>query len=290
MKPRLKRALETALGARVVGYFRVAGGDINLAFSVTLDDDRTVFVKANPEARADMFEHEARGLGWLAEAHAVRLPNVIAVSSGRDDGPRYLVLERIESPEGRGPDFDEQLGRQLAALHRAGARVFGFESDNFIGTLPQFNAPCSDWADFYVRRRLEPLVQAVVDDDEAPVEWINLFKRLFHRMDQLVGPPEPPARLHGDLWSGNVMADEKGHPCLIDPAVYGGHREMDLAMLRLFGGVGPRVFDAYHEAFPLAPGFAARVRLHQLYPLLVHTRLFGGGYVGRVDDAARTYL
>jgi fructosamine-3-kinase len=290
MKPRLKRALETALGSRVVGYFRVPGGDINAAYAVDLEDARTVFVKTNGEAKADMFPCEARGLAWLKEAEAVRLPEVIACSDTHAEGPRYLVLEQIDSTPGRAADFEERLGQQLARLHASGAPTFGLADANYIGTLPQPNDPCDTWVDFYVRRRLEPLVQSAVDDYQAPVEWIDMFKRLFHRMERLAGPPEPPARLHGDLWSGNVLSDEHGHPVLIDPAVYGGHREIDLAMLRLFGGVGARMFAAYREAFPLAPGFQERQRLYQLYPLLVHTRLFGGGYVRAVEEAVRAYL
>jgi fructosamine-3-kinase len=290
MKPRLKRALETALGSRVVGYFRVPGGDINAAYAVELEDARTVFVKTNGEAKADMFPCESRGLVWLKEAGAVRVPEIIACSDAQADGPRYLVLEQIDSTPGRAADFEERLGQQLAKLHASGAPGFGLDEANYIGTLTQPNDPCDTWVDFYVRRRLEPLVQAAVDDYQAPVEWIDMFKRLFHRMERLAGPPEPPARLHGDLWSGNVLSDEHGHPVLIDPAVYGGHREIDLAMLRLFGGVGARTFAAYREAFPLAPGFQERQRLYQLYPLLVHTRLFGGGYVRAVEEAVRAYL
>lgn len=290
MKPRLKRALETALGSRVVGYFRVPGGDINAAYAVDLDDARTVFVKTNGEAKADMFPCEARGLAWLKAAAAVRLPEVIACSDAHADGPRYLVLEQIDSTPGRAADFEERLGQQLARLHAAAAPTFGLAETNYIGTLPQPNDPCDTWVDFYVRRRLEPLVQAAVDDYQAPVEWIDMFKRLFHRMERLAGPPEPPARLHGDLWGGNVLAGADGRARLIDPAAYGGHREVDLAMLRLFGAPGRRVFDAYEEAAPLAAGHAERVELWQLFPLLMHAVLFGGHYRDGVERAARRYV
>jgi fructosamine-3-kinase len=249
-----------------------------------------VFVKTNGDARPEMFPCEARGLAWLAEPQVLRVPKVLACSPVQGDGPRYLVLERIDATVGRAPDYDEQLGRGLAHVHKAGAPGFGLHEANFIGTIPQPNDPCESWPDFYIRRRLEPLVQAAVDDEQAPVAWINIFKRLFHRMEQLAGPPEPPARLHGDLWSGNLLSDDRGAPCVIDPAVYGGHREIDLAMMRLFGGVSARAFAAYDEAFPLAAGHHDRVRLYQLYPLLVHTRLFGGGYARAVEEAALAYL
>jgi fructosamine-3-kinase len=203
----------------------------------------------------------------------------------RNETP-FLVLERIASAA-RGRDFDEQLGRRLAHLHRAGAPAFGFDEPNFIADLPQDNSPCDTWPQFYVARRLEPQLRAAIDAGRAPARWARDFAPLFARMAELTGPPEPPARLHGDLWGGNVLADEQGAPCLIDPAVYGGHREVDLAMLRLFGGAGARCFAAYDETWPLAPGHGDRVRLYQLYPLLVHVNLFGGSYVDAVESALR---
>jgi fructosamine-3-kinase len=141
-----------------------------------------------------------------------------------------------------------------------------------------------------VTRRLEPQVRAAIDRGIAPASWQRGFARLFAVMDDLTGPPESPSRLHGDLWSGNVMVDDHGAPCLIDPAVYAGHREVDLAMLRLFGGLTARTLAAYHEAAPLAGDHASRVALYQLYPLLVHVNLFGGSYVSSVERALQQYL
>jgi fructosamine-3-kinase len=288
----LEAALAEALGSPVVRSSGVSGGDINQASQVALADGRELFVKTNPGAPATMFAAEARGLAWLAEAAALRLPAVVAVSSP-DDPVHFLVLELVRRGRpARG--FDEALGHGLAALHRFGAPGFGLDHDNFIGRLPQANHPvgaaagsgANDWASFYRQRRLEPQLRLAVDHGLASGEMRRGFARLFTELDALVGPPEPPARLHGDLWGGNLMCDAAGAPCLIDPAVYGGHREIDLAMMRLFGGFGARVFAAYEEAWPLAPGHAARVDLYQLYPLMVHVNLFGGGgYVGSVEAA-----
>jgi fructosamine-3-kinase len=293
-------ALEAALGSPVVRSTGVSGGDINQADQVTLADGRELFVKSNPAAPPGMFAAEARGLAWLAEAAALRLPEVVAVSPP-GDGVQFLVLELIRRGRpARG--FDEALGRGLAALHRFGAAQFGLDHDNFIGRLPEANRPVpapspgkeqaqgtatagAPWVDFYRQRRLEPQLRMATDRGLASGEMRRGFQRLFANLDGLVGAPEPPARLHGDLWGGNLMCDVEGAPCLIDPAVYGGHREVDLAMMRLFGGFGPGVFAAYQEAWPLGPGHEARVDLYQLYPLLVHVNLFGGGYVGSVEAA-----
>jgi fructosamine-3-kinase len=278
MEAGVKGALEAAVGGKVASARPVGGGDINRADAVTLADGRRLFVKTNAREPAGMFAAEARGLAWLAEAGALRVPGVVAHGSG------FLALELIEAaPSAR--DFDERLGRGLAALHRQGAPRFGLDHDNFIGRLPQANAPGSapGWAAFYRERRLEAQLRRAADEGLASSRMRRGFERLFAELDELVGPEEPPARLHGDLWGGNLLTDDGGAPCLCDPAVYGGHREIDLAMMRLFGGFGARAFAAYDEAWPLAEGHAARVPLYQLYPLMVHVNLFGGGYVGQVE-------
>ncbi len=297
MIDRLTHAVSAALGVAVIAMSRTAGGDINEAFEARLADGRRVFVKTNAHADPRMWACEARGLDWLREANAVRIPAVLAhsdaqsdtIGHSRSDALPFLILERI-APAPRAADFDEQLGRSLARLHRFGAPAFGFSEANFIGSLPQDNTPCDSWPEFYVRRRLEPQLRAAIDAGHASSRWLRDFDRLFARIADLAGPPEPSSRLHGDLWGGNVLADERGQPCLIDPAVYGGHREVDLAMLRLFGGASTRCYAAYDETWPLAPGHAERVRLYQLYPLLVHVNLFGGGYVSSVESALRAYL
>ena len=271
-------AVEAALGSAVVAWEGVSGGDINAAHEAQLDNGRWVFVKSNPEAPVGMFAAEARGLDWLGQAHALRVPEVLA------QGPDYLVLECIR-PGRREPNFDDLLGRGLAALHRAGAPSFGLDYDNFIGRLAQSNQPLASWAEFYGERRLLPQLRLAVDGQRASAAMRRGFDRVLAHLKGLVGPPEPPARLHGDLWGGNAMVDEQGLPCLIDPAVYGGHREIDLAMMRLFGGFRPRVFSAYQEAFPLPPGHEARVPLYQLYFLMVHLNLFGGSYIASVEHA-----
>jgi fructosamine-3-kinase len=284
----LSEALEAALGAEVVEARPVAGGDINEAHAVRLADGREAFVKSNRGADPAMFEREASGLAWLAEAQALRVPAVLAVG-GEEARVPFLALELIRSGP-RADDFDARLGHGLAMLHRSGADGFGLGEDNFIGNLPQENGPLPSWPDFYWARRLEPQLRAAFDAGSAPPGWHGRFARLQSRLPALVGPAEPPSRLHGDLWSGNVHVDEVGQPVLIDPAVYGGHREIDLAMLALFGSVGDDLIAAYEAVAPLADGWRDRVGLYQLYPLLVHVNLFGGSYVGAVEAALRSCL
>jgi fructosamine-3-kinase len=286
---RIDDALARALGVPVPAMRPMAGGDINEAYAARLSDGREVFVKTRRDADPRMFPCEARGLAWLAEAGALPVPRVLAVSDESAPGPRFLILEML-GPGPRRRDYDEVLGRGLAALHATGAPCFGLAHDNFIGSLPQDNAPHDTWSDFYAHRRLLPQVRRAVDSGRAPAPWAQDFDRLVDKLPTLVGPAEPPARLHGDLWGGNLHADAGGSPVLIDPAVYGGHREVDLAMLALFGGVSERMFDAYDEAHPLAPGWSERVPLYQLYPLLVHVNLFGTSYGSQVERALRRYL
>lgn len=287
MAARLALSLEERLGQRVARASRVSGGDINDAFQVELEDGARWFVKSSPSAPPELFPAEARGLELLRASETLRVPAVRAVSDARDP-IGFLVLELLES--GRpGSDFDEQLGRGLAALHQSSMPAFGLDHDNFIGSLPQANAPLPTWAEFFRARRLEPQLARAVDSGQASYAMRRGFARLFTRLAELVGPDEPACLLHGDLWSGNVHVIESGEPCLLDPAVYGGHREVDLAMMRLFGGFAERVFAAYDEAFPLAPGASERVALYQLYPLMVHVNLFGGGYGASVERALARY-
>lgn len=282
----LERALARRFGVAVRSAERLSGGDINDAFAVTLEDGQRLFVKTNDRAPPGMFDAEARGLAWLAEARAVRLPAVFAVGGAGE--PPYLALELL-TPGPRRSGFDEELGRGLAALHRAGAPSFGLDHDNFIGSLPQSNRRTETWVDFFRTERLEPQLALAVESGRADAALRRGFDRLFARLAELVGPAEAPCRLHGDLWAGNLHVDGQGAPCLIDPAAYAGHREMDLAMMRLFGGYSERTFAAYEEAFRVAPGVEERVGLHQIYPLMVHVNLFGGAYARQVQGILDRY-
>jgi fructosamine-3-kinase len=283
MSSSLRALLETRLGA-ALQLTAVSGGDINQCFEARAGDGRVWFVKTHASPLPGMYRCEAEGLRWLAAARALRVPEVVFACDPEGGAPGCLVLEHIARGR-RAADYDERLGAGLAALHASGAPRFGLERDNYLATLPQDNRASPSWAAFYAQRRIAPQVERAARGGLLDARLVGRLEALMARFPELLGPDEPPARLHGELWGGNAMCDEHGAPVLIDPAVYGGSREIDLAMMRLFGGFGERVFEAYHAAYPLAPGQRERVPLYQLYPLLVHVNLFGSGYVGQVAHA-----
>jgi fructosamine-3-kinase len=270
----LRTAIEAALDAQVARAARVHGGDVAIAFAVDLDDGRRVFAKTHPGAPAHFFTTEATGLQWLREPGAVPVPEVLAVS---DDPPNHLVLEWVDVGPARA-GTEAQLGSALAALHRAGAPAFGREDRRSTGSRGLPNEPCATWPELYGTQRLRPLAVLARRAHALPDAAIAALEALADDLDRF-DTGEPPARLHGDLWAGNRLVDAGGRSWLIDPAAHGGHREFDLAMMRLFGGFGPDCFAAYEDEFPLAAGWEERVPLHQIAPLVVHAIKFGGGYV-----------
>ncbi|MDB4959361.1 MAG: Ribulosamine/erythrulosamine 3-kinase potentially in protein deglycation [Myxococcales bacterium] len=269
MKRSQRERLQAVFGDPIASIDPISGGDINDAYRVRLADGRRVFVKSHDGAPADLFAAEAAGLDWLRES-PLRVPRVLGI------GDDWLALEWLDLA-GR-PD-PAAFGRGLAMLHRLGAPTFGLDHDNFLATLPQSNTSADDWPTFYVERRLRPLCEQARTQRAMPDVSARLDALADHR--DRFGPAEPPARLHGDLWWGNVGACGS-EPVVFDPAVYGGHREVDIAMLALFGGLPDMLVAAYDEVFPLAAGWRERIPLHQLYPLAAHACLFGGGYGARV--------
>jgi fructosamine-3-kinase len=248
------------------------------------------FRKSRPDARRADFEMEAAGLRWLAEADGIMVPEVRGVGGE----PGWILLERIET--GRlSDDGAEELGRGLATLHRLGAGSHGSLPPGApdgvlrIGLAELELAESESWPRLFAEQMLEPLARRAHDRDNLSEKDRSAVEAVCGRIEELAGPEEPPSRLHGDLWSGNVLAGTDGRAWLIDPAAYGGHREVDLAMLRLFGSPSERIFAAYAEAAPLPDGHEDRVELWQLQPLLVHALLFGGSYGSSAGQAARRY-
>jgi fructosamine-3-kinase len=275
---------EALLGTAVVATSPVAGGDICVATRLRMSDGSSALIKTRAHAPSDFFRSEAAGLRWLAEADGVPTPQVLAVE---DD---CLVLSYVE-PARATNEAAEAFGRALATTHAAGAPVFGRqEGDGYIGALPMPNRTADSWPEFFATRRLLPYLKLAVDRGGIQPGDADAVEKVVRNITELAGPDEPPSRLHGDLWSGNVIWAQDGVGYVIDPAAYGGHRETDLAMLSLFGLPNlHRVLDAYREASPLADDWERRVPLHQLFPLLAHAchSSAGGAYGARAGDAAR---
>ena len=232
-----------------------------------------------------MFEREATGLTLLKEANEIRVPGVIHTGSGKQYS--YLLLEFVSSVSPVSTLMDD-FGRSLARLHRHTAELFGGDQDNYMGSLPQSNRKHSDWISFFTEERLEKQVRLAQSSGFLNHETIDCFRRLYKRLDTIF-PVENPSLLHGDLWGGNWLVAENGKACLIDPAVYYGHREVDIAMTTLFGGFSSDFYTAYQEEFPLENGWRARLEICNLYPLLIHLNLFGSGYLGKIESIVRKF-
>ncbi len=287
-------ALEAALGEAVHAGRPVGGGDINEAYALELASGERAFVKTRAGAERAEYEAEAAGLRWLAECADVRVPQVLAVGSGPDP---FLALEWVE-PGSLSAAGAERFGGGLASMHQLGAPAHawlpgaeGSSEPQRLGSLQIAAVPSDSWPEVYAEQRLRPLARIALDRGALSRSGAEAVESVCEQIEHLAGPEEPPACLHGDLWSGNVHADSDGEAWLIDPSAQGGHREMDLAMLRLFGAPCEElIFDAYQEVAPLADGHAERVALWQLQPLLVHAALFGGNYGAAAERAARLYL
>ncbi len=289
----LAEALAARFGdnGRVVSALPVSGGDINRASRLTLGDGTRVFLKSNARERLPMFRAEAAGLRAIAGTGAIRVPEVLCMGTDARYGS-FLLLEHIESA-GRGSGYWETFGRRLAAMHLADTSglapgcVFGFAGDNFIGARPQDNTPGESWIGFFRERRLAPQLRAAAGYFDAGDR--DRAARLLDRLDEYLVEPARPSLLHGDLWSGNYLTDERGEAMLIDPAVYVGHAEADIAMTELFGGFAPAFYGAYREAYPMQPGYERRRDLYNLYHLLNHLNMFGASYLGAVRRTLRRY-
>jgi fructosamine-3-kinase len=282
----IKQACEQLIGTNTIKSRSVSGGSINQAFRLETEKG-AYFLKINRSPLAKrMLSTEARGLQGLRDANTIRIPKVLA--QDETAAYAYLLLEMIESGP-RDAMFWKRFGEELALLHRQTNDNFGWEEDNYIGSLPQSNGQHDNWADFYREERLLPQLNMAI---KANVLWPGArtqFDQLFDKLPELC-PEEPPALTHGDLWGGNFLSTANGEPVLIDPAVSYAHREMDLAMSKLFGGFSPAFYEAYEANYPTVPGFDERLEVYQLYYLLVHVNLFGGGYVGSTRAALERYV
>lgn len=263
----------------------VSGGDINEAYRVQTNQGN-FFVKLNAaSAYPEMFQREAEGLVALRDNSAFNIPQVLVV--GEQGDTAFLMLEYLDSAPQQA-HFWADFAQKLSGLHRNTAEAFGWRTDNYMGKLPQANSWRESWADFFAEHRLMAQAKLAFDQGRLKRSMLKDLEFLSGRLAQWV-PEEAPALIHGDLWSGNYQVDAKGEASLIDPALYYGHRESDLAMMQLFGGFAPSLFQNYHEHYPLEPDWRSRINLHNLYPILVHLNLFGAAYLGQLKALMAAY-
>jgi protein-ribulosamine 3-kinase len=272
-------------GIDVQSAQNVSGGSINQAVKIT-SGKGNFFLKWNSSAPEDFFTKEAEGLSLLRSANsALRVPEVIVTGKQVNNRTGFLLMEYIE--EGRiGDSF--AFGAELAKLHQTTAPKFGLETDNYIGSLPQSNRMHNDWQDFFSKERIKPQLKMAIDSGKMDRSLLAHWDRLASRLDELL-PPTKPSLIHGDLWGGNYLFDSTGKATLIDPAVYYGHSEMDLAFSKMFGGFSGDFYEGYESVAPLEPGFSERVPIYNLYPLLVHVNLFGRHYTTQAIQLLKRY-
>lgn len=257
----------------------IGGGCINRCYKLhTTDDD--LFLKCNSQEYLDMFEKEQRGLTALSSFSELEVPQPLY--TGTLGSKAFLIMEYIEA-SAKSEEFFGRLGRGLARMHRKTQEEYGWNEDNYIGRLAQSNTYNSNWIDFFISQRLVPQIETAVNQKVLPLKERRDLEVLLTKLHNYL-VTEPPAFIHGDLWSGNIMSGPGGSPCLLDPAVYFGHREVELAFTTLFGGFDTEFYQSYNEVYPLQSGYSDRFELYNLYPLLVHLNLFGTGYLSSIGQ------
>jgi len=264
--------IENIICKKIISKTTVSGGSITNAQILESDSGEKYFLKSYDNNKA-ILQNEANGLNMLAKTKAIKTPQVIAVTD------EFILLEFI--PNGKKKNiFYELFGQQFAKLHKTTSSKFGFFEDNYIGLNPQVNLPqVKKWIDFFWTNRLYYQFKLAEQNGYSNSEFRNLFSKLEKILPSILsGTDEKPTLLHGDLWSGNFMVDESGNPVLIDPAVYYGHREADIAMTKMFGGFMPAFYYSYNETYPLLPDWEYRIDLYKLYHVLNHLNLFGSSY------------
>jgi len=288
MNPDLKSRLEKFFSEQIKTTSSISGGCVADSRKLQLESGKVYFLKQLSGSSSGVFYSEERGLKELRKSGTVNVPEVVF------KGPEFLLLEWIDAGLSKTSSSMEMLGSQFADLHKYHGTKFGFYEDNLLGASTQSNKPSKkgslNWAEFYAENRLEFQTSLAVKNGYATPEMRNLMDNLISRVPDLIsGTEEKPSLLHGDLWSGNYLIDKNGIPWLIDPAVYYGHREADLAMTSLFGGFPNSFYAAYRSAYPITPGYADREPLYHLYHLLNHLNMFGNGYYGQVISILRRY-
>ncbi|MHB8580471.1 MAG: fructosamine kinase family protein [Ignavibacteriaceae bacterium] len=288
LSDKIKKQVELASGESILSTHPVSGGCISEAFKIDTKSGRSLLLKINSSEPPDMFLKEANGLTELRKANAIKVPEVIAVDSS------FILIEFISS-SGKSKHFFEDFGRKFALLHGFLGDRFGFYEDNYIGSTPQINITNvedeNDWIKFFFNKRILYQFRIAEKNGFATSELTSGISKIEKIIAQILSSVnEKPSLLHGDLWSGNFITDETGNACLIDPAVYYGNREADIAMTKLFGGFTNEFYDSYNECFPLPDGYEYRENIYKLYHVLNHLNLFGMNYYTQTLSLINYYL
>jgi fructosamine-3-kinase len=284
----IKQDIESIIQDKIISCNSVSGGCINNAEIIITKTGKTFFIKSNNSYEKDMFLKEANGLRELAKANTIRIPEVIYAANN------FIIIENI-NPRMKSKSFWEKFGRDFARLHKFTAERYGYYEDNYIGSTPQLNianeSEALNWVEFYFNKRLSYQYNLAEKNGYANKELQKIFSQLENKINLILENSTPQASLlHGDLWSGNFLTDENGNACLIDPAVYYGHREADLAMTKLFGGFDNGFYAAYNEEYPLDNGYEYRENIYKLYHVMNHLNLFGSSYYQQAVNLISYYL
>jgi fructosamine-3-kinase len=285
IKKIIENDIEKCLNDKIISLDKVSGGCINQAFQIKTESDHIYFVKINVDSPQNMFAAEAAGLDELRKPNALNIPRVIKTATN------YLILENIVAGI-KTKYFWEDFGKSFALLHKFTAKSYGFYMDNFLGSTLQINQSeaSSTWSDFFFTNRLLFQFKLAEKNDIVDSHFRNSFIKLEKRINSILDTQALPSLLHGDLWSGNFIASVDGSAWLIDPAVYYGHREADLAMTKLFGGFNNAFYESYNNEFPLDEGYKYRESIYKLYHILNHLNLFGKGYYQQAISLMNFYL
>ena len=291
MNPLLQKLAAERISLRDPRFISIGGGSINQTFRIESGNSR-FFCKINSAKKfPGLFHKEENGLTFLRNTKTIKVPEVIWC--GEFEEKQVLILEWIE--QGLQMDlFWKKFGEELANLHQKqpddpNLKSFGFHEDNYMGALEQINTPHEHWVDFFINCRLVPQLQLASQNGLVTKKDVDQFNQLYKKLETIF-PTEAPAALHGDLWSGNYLSGKNSEPVLIDPAVYYGHRSIDLGMTKLFGGFDEAFYAAYHYYFPLPKNFEEQTEVCNLYPLLIHLNLFGSGYLSSIRGTLKHYI
>ena len=288
LNPNIKNKIESELKIQIINISSLSGGCISNAYKINTADNTAYLLKINESSAGDIFLKEANGLNELKKADVIKVPEVIIAEKN------FILLEFIHSSS-KSKTFFRDFGIKFSNMHKYNSKSFGFYENNYIGANPQLNIPEKDeqnnWTKFYFNNRILYQYKLAEKNGYAAEELMLGISKLENKIEKILsGSKESPSLLHGDLWSGNYMTDNNGNACLIDPAVYYGHREADLGMTKLFGGFSSEFYDSYNENFPLPDGYIYRENIYKLYHVLNHLNLFGSGYYQQAISLIYYYL